>query len=55
MSRVVIHNNTAYLYGRTSDGTDITEKTTLMLEKVDKLLANIRSDKLYIPSTFKIN
>jgi len=50
MSRAVIHNNTAYLCGQTSDGEDITVQTTLMLEKVDNLLAEINSDKTKILS-----
>jgi enamine deaminase RidA (YjgF/YER057c/UK114 family) len=50
MSRAVIHNNTAYLCGQTSDGTDITEQTILMLEKVDNLLKDIGSDKTKILS-----
>lgn len=45
MSRAVIHNNTAYLCGQTSDGKDITEQTTLMLKKVDALLEDIGSNK----------
>lgn len=45
MSRAVIHNNTAYLCGQTSDGKDVTVQTTLMLNKVDALLKDIGSHK----------
>ena len=45
MSRAVIHNNTVYLCGQTSDGADIIEQTTLMLAKVDKLLEEVGSNK----------
>ncbi len=50
MSRAVVHNNTAYLCGQTSDGKDIVEQTTLMLDKVDVLLEDIGSHKSKILS-----
>lgn len=50
MSRAVIHNNTIYLCGQTSDGKDITEQTTLMLDKVQALLKDVGSDKSKILS-----
>ncbi|MDA9557658.1 RidA family protein [Vibrio sp.] len=47
MSRVVIHNGTAYLCGQVAKDTTqgITAQTETMLEKVDELLEQIGSDR----------
>ncbi|MGO3455586.1 MAG: RidA family protein [Marinomonadaceae bacterium] len=47
MSRIVIHQGTAYICGQVAkDDTDnITGQTKTMLEKVDDLLTSIGSDK----------
>lgn len=47
MSRVVVHNNTAYLCGQVAEDStkDITHQTETMLSKVDSLLASVGSDK----------
>jgi len=45
-SKVVVHNNVAYLCGQVAAdaNTDITEQTQTMLAKVDELLASVGSD-----------
>lgn len=47
MSRIVVHNDTAYFCGQVAkdDTKGIAEQTKTMLEKVDELLASIGSDK----------
>ncbi|RDE18950.1 RidA family protein [Motiliproteus coralliicola] len=47
MSRVVIHNQTAYLCGQVAkdESADIAGQTTTTLEKVEALLADIGSSK----------
>jgi len=46
MSQMVIHNETIYLAGQVGDPLgDITEQTSSMLAKVDKLLTEAGSDK----------
>ena len=52
MSRIVIHNNTAYLCGQVAldANTDITEQTKTMLDKVDHLLERIDSNRKKILS-----
>ena len=52
MSRIVIHNNTAYLCGQVAldANTDITEQTKTMLDKVDHLLESIDSNRKKILS-----
>lgn len=45
MSKVVIHNQTAYLCGQTGAGDTIQEQTVDMLNKVDTLLKEIGSSK----------
>lgn len=49
MSQMVIHNDTVYLAGQVGDPEgDITEQTSTMLAKVDRLLAEAGSDKTKI-------
>lgn len=45
-SKVVVHNNTAYLCGQVAADatTDITHQTQTMLARVDELLASVGSD-----------
>ncbi|TPE53384.1 RidA family protein [Maribrevibacterium harenarium] len=52
MSRVVVHNNTAYLCGQVAEdrNADITHQTQTMLAKVDDLLASVGSDREHILS-----
>lgn len=42
-SKVVVHNNVAYLCGQVAANTDITEQTQTMLAKVDDLLESVGS------------
>lgn len=53
MSRAVVHQNTVYLCGQTcgEENTDIKEQTTVVLEKIEKLLNKYGSDKHHILST----
>ena len=46
-SRIVVHNNTAYLCGQVAAdaNTGITEQTQTMLDKVDELLESVGSDR----------
>jgi enamine deaminase RidA (YjgF/YER057c/UK114 family) len=46
MSKVVVHNNVAYLCGQVAAdaNADITQQTQTMLAKVDELLASVSSD-----------
>ncbi|MDO7555582.1 MAG: RidA family protein [Oceanospirillaceae bacterium] len=46
MSKVVVHNNVAYLCGQVAADADadITEQTQTMLAKVNELLASVGSD-----------
>lgn len=52
MSRIVVHNNTAYLCGQVAEdrNADITGQTETMLAKVDALLASIGSDRKHLLS-----
>ncbi|MEH6625249.1 MAG: RidA family protein [Motiliproteus sp.] len=52
MSRVVIHNHTAYLCGQVAkdESADISAQTITVLEKVEELLAQIGSNKSKILS-----
>lgn len=51
MSQVVIHNGTAYLAGQVGEpGTTVTAQTTTILQQIDRLLAQIGSDKTRILS-----
>jgi enamine deaminase RidA (YjgF/YER057c/UK114 family) len=52
MSKIVIHNNTAYLCGQVAKDAskDITEQTQTMLDKVDDLLTEAGSDREHILS-----
>lgn len=52
MSRIVIHNNVAYLCGQVTkfDDGDIVVQTTTMLEKVDELLVKANTNKSKILS-----
>ncbi len=52
MSRIVIHNDTAYLCGQVAkdETADISDQTRTTLEKVEQLLAQIGSDKSKILS-----
>jgi enamine deaminase RidA (YjgF/YER057c/UK114 family) len=52
MSRVVVHNNTAYLCGQVAEdrNADITHQTQTMLAKVDALLASVGSDREHLLS-----
>ncbi len=52
MSKIVIHNNTAYLCGQVAKdaNADIKEQTRTMLDKVDQLLKEAGSDRQHILS-----
>ena len=52
LSEIVVHGNTAYLAGEVPDSTDkdITGQTEEVLAKIDKLLAQVGSDKTRILS-----
>ena len=52
LSEIVVHNGTAYLAGEVPDDTsrDITAQTEEVLAKIDKLLAQVGSDKTKILS-----
>lgn len=52
MSRVVVHNQTAYLCGQVAEdrSAGIAEQTRTMLAKVDTLLASVGSDRQQILS-----
>ena len=45
MSQAVIHGDTVYLAGQVGEGADVTAQTQDMLARVDKLLADVGSDK----------
>ncbi|MFI8479587.1 RidA family protein [Pseudomonas sp. NPDC078700] len=52
MSRVVVHNNTAYLCGQVAEdrSAGIEEQTQTMLAKVDALLKSVNSSREHILS-----
>ncbi len=52
LSEIVVHNGTAYLAGEVPDDTskDITAQTEQVLAKIDKLLAQVGSDRTKILS-----
>lgn len=52
MSRVVVHNNTAYLCGQVAEDrtAGIEHQTQTMLAKVDALLESVNSDREHILS-----
>jgi enamine deaminase RidA (YjgF/YER057c/UK114 family) len=52
LSEIVVHNGTAYLAGEVPDDTskDVTAQTAQVLAKIDKLLAQVGSDKTKILS-----
>jgi enamine deaminase RidA (YjgF/YER057c/UK114 family) len=52
LSEIVVYNNTAYLAGEVPDDTtkDITGQTEQVLAKIDRLLAQVGSDKTKILS-----
>ncbi len=52
ISEIVVHNGTAYLAGEVPDDTskDITGQTREVLAKIDRLLAQVGSDKTKILS-----
>jgi enamine deaminase RidA (YjgF/YER057c/UK114 family) len=52
LSGIVVHNGTAYLAGEVPDDTtkDITGQTEQVLAKIDRLLAQVGSDKTKILS-----
>lgn len=52
LSEIVVHNNTVYLAGEVPDDTaaDITTQTRQVLAKIDRLLAQVGSDKTKIVS-----
>jgi len=52
LSEIVVHGNTAYLAGEVPDDTtkDITGQTEQVLAKIDRLLAQVGSDKTKILS-----
>lgn len=52
LSEIVVHNGTVYLAGEVPDDTakDITGQTAEVLAKIDKLLAQVGSDKSKILS-----
>ena len=45
MSRIVIHNATAYLCGQVGDGADVAAQTTDCLARVDRLLTEAGSSR----------
>src|SRR5262249_13898624 len=47
LSEIVVHGNTVYLAGEVPDDTskDVTGQTEVVLAKIDKLLAQVGSDK----------
>ena len=47
LSRIVVHNGTVYLSGLTADDkkTDTSDQTKQILEKADRLLASVGSDR----------
>ncbi len=47
MSKIVVHNNTAYLCGQVAEdrSADITEQTKTMLAKVDELIESVGSSR----------
>ncbi|MFW5887448.1 MAG: RidA family protein [Bacteriovoracia bacterium] len=53
MSRIVVHNGTAYFCGQVAKDTTqgIQEQTKTTLEKIDELLASINIDKTHLLST----
>jgi enamine deaminase RidA (YjgF/YER057c/UK114 family) len=52
LSEIVVHNNTVYLAGEGPDDTsaDITTQTRQVLAKIDRLLAQVGSDKTRLVS-----
>lgn len=50
MSRAVVHNNTIYLCGQTSDKEGVKAQTAAVLEKIEDLLNKYGSDKRHILS-----
>jgi len=52
LSEIVVHNGVAYLAGEVPDDTtkDITAQTSQVLAKIDRLLAQVGSDKTKILS-----
>ncbi|GBU10077.1 reactive intermediate deaminase [Gammaproteobacteria bacterium] len=48
MSKIVVHNNTAYLCGVCVKGADIHEQTRNVLQEIERLLAEVGSDKTKI-------
>ena len=51
MSQIVVHGDTIYLAGQVGTaGASISQQTTDCLESVDRLLAEVGSDKSYILS-----
>jgi enamine deaminase RidA (YjgF/YER057c/UK114 family) len=52
LSEIVVHNNTVYLAGEVPDDTsaDITTQTRQVLAKIDRLLAQVGSDKTRLVS-----
>ena len=52
LSEIVVHNGTAYLAGEVPDDTskDVTGQTREVLAKIDRLLAQVGSDKTKILS-----
>ncbi len=46
MSQAVVHNGVAYLAGQVGDpGASVTEQTTTILNQIERLLAEVGSDK----------
>lgn len=45
MSNAVVHGNTVYLRGICSEGVDITDQTKKIIAEIDRLLAEVGSDK----------
>ena len=50
MSRAVVHDNTIYLCGQTSDKEGVKSQTAAVLEKIEDLLNKYGSDKRHILS-----
>ncbi|MFP3470927.1 RidA family protein, partial [Micrococcus sp. SIMBA_144] len=51
MSQAVVHNGTVYLAGQVGHGADVTAQTQEALAEVERLLAEVGSDKSKLLST----
>ncbi len=48
MSKIVIHNGVAYLYGQVGSGEDVAEQTADCLSRIDALLKEAGSDRAHM-------